>query len=126
MNEQVQDQQTPEQIAAIQAFNESVNTAVLRNFEMNSNLMASGISGTAVALANGLSAADLTAAIAVENGNGLEAIEVLLKNLADDMQKRAVAAYEFYSQQKAEREAQQVAPTCAAPAQPAANDAVTA
>jgi predicted transglutaminase-like cysteine proteinase len=102
---------TEEQKQAIQAFNESVNTAVLRNFEFNSQLMASGISGTAVALANGLSAADLTAAIAVENDNGLEVIEILLTNLLDDMKKRATAAYEFYSQQKAEQAAQ-----------PAAND----
>lgn len=100
MNEQNTQAQTPEQVAAIQAFNESVNTAVLRNFELNSQLMANNISGTAVALANGLSAADLTAAIAVENGNGPDVIDVLLDNLLDDMKKRALAAYEFYSQQK--------------------------
>ena len=108
MSEQTQ-AQTPEQAAAIQAFNESVNTAVLRNFKLNTQLMANNISGTAVALANGLSAADLTAAIAVENDNGPEVIDVLLTNLADDMKKRAIAAYEFYSQQKAEREAQAAA-----------------
>jgi predicted transglutaminase-like cysteine proteinase len=110
MSEQAQTQNlTDEQKEAIQAFNESVNTAVLRNFEFNSQLMASGISGTGVALANGLSAADLTAAIAVENGNGPDVIDVLLTNLLDDMKKRALAAYEFYSQQKAEREANEAA-----------------
>lgn len=104
MSEPIQNM-TPEQQEAIAKFNESVNAAVLRNFEFNSQLMASGISGTAVALANGLSAADLTAAIAVENNNGPDVIDVLITNLADDMKKRAVAAYEFYLAQKTEREA---------------------
>lgn len=104
MSEPIQNM-TPEQQEAIAKFNESVNAAVLRNFEFNSQLMASGISGTAVALANGLSAADLTAAIAVENNDGPDVIDVLITNLADDMKKRAVAAYEFYLAQKTEREA---------------------
>lgn len=104
MSEPIQNM-TPEQQEAIAKFNESVNAAVLRNFEFNSQLMASGISGTAVALANGLSAADLTAAIAVENNNGPDVIDVLITNLADDMKKRAVATYEFYLAQKTEREA---------------------
>lgn len=102
MTEQAQAQQSPEQIAAIQAFNESVNTAVLRSFELNNALMGEGISPTAVALADALSAADLTAAMAVEAGQGFDVIEVLIKNLADDMLKRAVAAHEYYTQQKAE------------------------
>lgn len=104
MSEPIQNM-TPEQQEAIAKFNESVNAALLRNFEFNSQLMASGISGTAVALANGLSAADLTAAIAVENNNGPDVIDVLITNLADDMKKRAVATYEFYLAQKTEREA---------------------
>lgn len=109
MSEQAQAQISPEHQAAIQAFNESVNTAALRNFEMNSNLMVSGISGTAVALANALSAADLTAAIAVENNNSVEVIDVLLTNLLNDMKKRALATFEFYAGQKAEREAKEAA-----------------
>lgn len=108
MNEQIQTP-TPEQIAAIQAFNESVNTAVLRNFDMNNALIAEGISPTGVALANALSAADMTAAMAVKADNGIELVNVLLEKLLDDMKSRAAAAFEYYQQQKAEA--------------PAANDA---
>lgn len=107
--------QAPQDIAAIQAFNESVNNAVMRNYDMNTTLMSEGVSSTAVALANALSAADLTAAMAVEAGNGMDTIEALLVKLADDMKSRAVAAFEFYSQQKAEREQSEVV---------AANDSV--
>lgn len=115
MSEQTQ---APQDIAAIQAFNESVNHAVMRNYDMNTALMTEGVSSTAVALANAMSAADLTAAMAVEVGNGMDAIEALLVKLADDMKSRAVAAFEFYSQQKAERDASEAA------APVAANDAV--
>lgn len=100
-----QAQQSPDQIAVIQAFNESVNAAALRNFELNQALLGEGISSTGVALANALSAADLTAAMAVEAGNGLDVVEVLLTKLLDDMKSRAAAAFEYYSQQKAESEA---------------------
>ena len=113
MNEQIQIP-TPEQIAAIQAFNESVNTAVLRNFDMNNALIAEGISPTGVVLANALSAADMTAAMAVKADNGIELVNVLLEKLLDDMKSRAAAAFEYYQQQKAE--------TVSAPA---ANDETT-
>ena len=94
--------QTQETI--IQAFNESVNKAVIRNFELNNALIVEGVSPTGVALANALSAADLTAAMAVEAGNGMDVVEVLLTKLLDDMKSRAAAAYEYYSQRKAEEQ----------------------
>lgn len=105
MNEQAQTQAPAQDIAAIQAFNESVNRAVLRNFELNNALIAEGVSPTGVALANALSAADLTAAMTVEAGNGMDAVNVLLEKLLDDMKSRAAAAYEFYLAQKTDREA---------------------
>lgn len=114
MNEQAQTQAPAQDIAAIQAFNESVNRAVLRNFELNNTLIAEGVSPTGVALANALSAADLTAAMAVEAGNGMDVVNVLLEKLLDDMKSRAAAAFEYYQQQKAE--------TVSAPA---ANDETT-
>lgn len=88
--------------AVVQAFNENVNLAVLRNFELNNVLIAEGISPTGVALANALSAADLTAAMAVEADTAVEALDVLLDRLFADMKDRAVAAYEYFKQQKAE------------------------
>lgn len=100
MSEQAQTQES-----IIQAFNESVNKAVIRNFELNNALIVEGVSPTGVALANALSAADLTAAMAVEAGNGMDVVDVLLTKLLDDMKNRAAAAYEFYLAQKTEREA---------------------
>lgn len=100
MNENNQSQES-----VIQAFNESVNEAVLRNFDLNNELIAGGISPTGVVLANALSAADLTAVMAVEAGNNMEVVEVLLNKLLDDMKKRAAAAFEYYTQRKAEDDA---------------------
>lgn len=114
MNEQTQTQASAQDIAALQAFNESVNRAVLRNFELNNALIAEGVSPTGVALANAMSAADLTAAMAAAGGDGMDVVNVLLEKLLDDMKGLATVAFEHYQQQKAE--------TVSAPA---ANDETT-
>lgn len=95
----------PTQGKAAQAFNESVNNAVLLNFELNNDLIAKGVSPTAVSLANALAAADLIAAMAVEANSSIDAVNVLLERLLDDMKCRAVAAHEYYTQRKAEASA---------------------
>ena len=99
--------QQPQQMdeTAAKAFDESVSAAVLKVFNLNSEMMVAGTSPVAVALANALCAADMTAAMVVEHGGkDMTDITRLLTNMADDMQKRAVLAFEYYSQQKAERE----------------------
>lgn len=94
-------QSTAEQAATIEEFNSNVSTAISATFHSNRILMDDGISTVAVALANGLSAADLTAAIAVENGRTAEDVANMLDNMLDDMKGRAAAAAAHFIEMKA-------------------------
>ena len=98
MTDQIQ--QDAKQIAAIQAFNEDVNKAIIRNFNLNSAMLSEGFNATVVALSGALASADLTAALAVEGGQNVDAIDKLIGDLCEDMKKRATAAFEYYAQQK--------------------------
>lgn len=94
--------QTPEQLAEIERFNESVNAALTAHFDMNKSLIQDGHTPTAVALSCGLAAADLTASMAVEQGRDIAMMQGFIASLFDDMRKRADSAFEFYQQVKAE------------------------
>lgn len=96
MNDATPQQQTPEEIAELAAFNDDANRAIQMIFDHNKEMLNSGISPHALALALVLSAADLTAAVAVENGAG-DRVPDMIASLTQDMTDRSKSAIGFYA-----------------------------
>lgn len=106
MTEQTnQNQVSEEQAELINQFNQTVNNSILELFKLNYQMMNDGVTATAVSLANALAAADLVAAMIVENNQSVESIDVMLESLITDMRSRSKDAYKFYVDQKQKREA---------------------
>jgi uncharacterized phage protein gp47/JayE len=79
-------------------FNAAVDAAVIRVYDNNKAMLDDDTSLTVIALANALTAADMTVAMAVQTGNGEEFVKTLLSNLFNDMQARAMMGLQYYKE----------------------------
>lgn len=85
--------------AAIQQFNENVDRALMVIYDTNKKLMDDGIPPVCIALANAMSAADLTAAMVVSMSPGgtPETVDQMLERLLEDMKARGHTAFANYT-----------------------------